>query len=618
MERRGEDEGPPPPTAPDVNIPEGIAEKSATPDSARSSGGGTGADVPADIVAETQDPDEEPQPELQPAQSTVPASALVLERHLSAEEMCRAGTAISLAGILHCLERFGISKEDGTSATTSDFCHAHIKPATVAAGWRCIPQLVEIDEEGNDISARSWYRHEYVHEATGEATSEAPPGTRSMCDLLAADPTTEHMVGKPTHFLSHAWLYGILNVVAALGEFEATQHEGAPPIFWWFDVFSIDEHSAVVRPQRWWSETFKAAIQLMGHTVMILSPWDAPIPLTRAWCLWELYCTVSTGSKFEVCFGPAERAAFEQALFDPEHGGFGRVMASLSMIDVSKAEAGNPADLSMIVGAARQVVGGLAGLNNEAVSQIRRWCLSEVRRLGKLRLEARGGGVGAQDAMEAAHVLKDLGELDEATELYELARAEFTAARDATSVDLASGHIAIVLRRQKKIDAAQPLFEESIAFRTRRYGEGDPQTLRARHGLGNCLMDRKDYTAARVELEAAAAGLKATLGPAHEWTLAACSGAALLLSQMGDLHAAVAAYEDITATHIVERGKGHWRTLHTRAKMAQVMVKLGRVHEAVPILEEAVPALRAQLGQSSHVAFVDEALEEARRALEEL
>ena len=131
-------------------------------------------------------------------------------------------------------------------------------------------------------------------------------------------------------------------------------------------------------------------------------------------------------------------------------------------------------------------------------------------------------------------------------------------------------------------------------------------------------MDRKDYTAARVELEAAAAGLKATLGPAHEWTLAACSGAALLLSQMGDLHAAVAAYEDITATHIVERGKGHWRTLHTRAKMAQVMVKLGRVHEAVPILEEAVPALRAQLGQSSHVAFVDEALEEARRALEEL
>ena len=133
--------------------------------------------------------------------------------------------------------------------------------------------------------------------------------------------------------------------------------------------------------------------------------------------------------------------------------------------------------------------------------------------MGKLRLEARGGGVGAQDAMEAAHVLKDLGELDEATELYELARAEFTAARDATSVDLASGHIAIVLRRQKKIDAAQPLFEESIAFRTRRYGEGDPQTLRARHGLGNCLMDRKDYTAARVELEAAAAGLKA----GHAW-----------------------------------------------------------------------------------------------------
>lgn len=36
--------------------------------------------------------------------------------------------------------------------------------------------------------------------------------------------------------------------------------------------------------------------------------------------------------------------------------------------------------------------------------------------------------VGAKHAMEAAHVIKDLGELDEAIELYELARDAFASA----------------------------------------------------------------------------------------------------------------------------------------------------------------------------------------------
>ena len=25
--------------------------------------------------------------------------------------------------------------------------------------------------------------------------------------------------------------------------------------------------------------------------VQVLSPWNAPTPLLRSWCLWELYCT---------------------------------------------------------------------------------------------------------------------------------------------------------------------------------------------------------------------------------------------------------------------------------------------------------------------------------------
>lgn len=202
--------------------------------------------------------------------------------------------------------------------------------------------------------------------------------------------------------------------------------------------------------------------------------------------------------------------------------------------------------------------------------------------------------------------------------LDELLHRGLHGSRDESSADIARGDIAIVLRRQQKQDAAQPLFEASVAFRTARYGAADPQTLRARHGLGNCLMDNRDYVAARVEFEAAASGLETARGPGHEWTLAVRSGIAALCSKTGDFEGAVVAYEQIAATHSEVRGAGHWRTLHTQAKLAHNLVKLGRVSEAVPMLEAAVPALRAQVGVASHTAFVEQVLEEARRATGEL
>ena len=146
------------------------------------------------------------------------------------------------------------------------------------------------------------------------------------------------VVGKPTIFFSHAWRFPFRNVVAALRSFvdfqlnDTADGESQDEVFFWFDCFSIDEHATQALPQEWWATTFKEAIGLIGHTVMLLSPWDGPVPLSRAWCLWELYCTVTSSNsddtegaaakgKFSVCLGPAEAAAFERAVLkDPQVG----------------------------------------------------------------------------------------------------------------------------------------------------------------------------------------------------------------------------------------------------------------------------------------------------------
>ena len=104
----------------------------------------------------------------------------------------------------------------------------HIKPATVPEGWR--DDAVVINK------AKRWYKHTYVETATGKRQDTAPPGTRSFCEMLLESKQTAVYVGKPTHFLSHAWLYKFLNLIDALTAFVAAQPEGNPEWFFWFDV----------------------------------------------------------------------------------------------------------------------------------------------------------------------------------------------------------------------------------------------------------------------------------------------------------------------------------------------------------------------------------------------
>eukprot|EP01046_Picozoa_sp_COSAG06_P037427 COSAG06_NODE_4223_length_4454_cov_5.117566_4_plen_727_part_00 len=296
------------------------------------------------------------------------------------EEYTRDG--ISVGGLLRVITML-MAQRDGT-VTTSDFCQRFIKPRTVPAGWVDEPQLILEDDDGNDVSANRWYTHSYVQSATDERQSAPPSGTRSMCALLKADPASAHLVGKPTHFLSHAWTYKFIELVSAIQGFVSELPEGSEEsTFFWFDCFSLDQHAQSSQGSEWWSTTFMQAIGSMGHTVMVLSPFDNPRPLTRSWCLWELFCTLETGAAFDVCLSPTERASFEAALLEDVDA----LLKALSQIDVSCAEAGNPHDQQMIMSAVNARPGGSVSLNEVAIGEMRKWLINTmVDALSKLGL----------------------------------------------------------------------------------------------------------------------------------------------------------------------------------------------------------------------------------------
>ena len=92
---------------------------------------------------------------------------------------------------------------------------------------------------------------------------------------------------------------------------------------------------------------------------MILTPWKEPIPLSRAWCVFEAYCAMDTGCKFDVAMTSADRADLNMSLKrDPKS-----LDKMLENIDVSKCVAFKPEDLRLIQKTIQKYEGGASKIN---------------------------------------------------------------------------------------------------------------------------------------------------------------------------------------------------------------------------------------------------------------
>jgi tetratricopeptide (TPR) repeat protein len=568
-----------------------------------------------------QDASGEPWPEPEPES----AFRLGLPRKAPVYDECEREPEPEPAGMTHTLgaeeyARWGISVEGleaflaqhstqiGPDTTTSDVCHTLIKPSTVPAGWT---DIVTLENE-----EKRWFSHLYVERTSaGKPSARAPPGTRSYCELLSAsdDASLRGFIARPTIFFSHAWLFKFRGVISALRAYVDALPPDQPTPFFWFDTFSVDEHSTQVLPQEWWATTFQEAIRMIGNTVMYLSPWHHPEPLTRSWCLWELYCTTLVGASFGVCLGNAERAEFEACVLkDPD-----AVLDALCNIDVGSAEAGNPSDQAMIRRAALQAHGGIPALNSVATRELRQWVVRTVAALGRS-----GRGQGDTDEMrradaafQAAGVMMHMSEHAQASELYGVAAEGFDAAGDEAFALASRAGLATVLHEQGDFTQAQREYVAVLEQKGALHGAEHPNTLTTRENLGVTLMSLGDLEEAHLHLEACVSGFGRAVGAAHRDTLSARHNLADVLGRQGEHEVAAATYAEVAEGLRTALGELHSETLQAKVGHAEQLLAMGDGLGSVRILEEVVPMLAAQLGWR-HAALVKgrALLEEAQHA----
>jgi hypothetical protein len=155
--------------------------------------------------------------------------------------------------------------------------------------------------------------------------------TFDVCETLIKDLTSDGQtslieflveqdhpaVGIAEVYVCHSWKMRFLELVSILQE----HFEGKNPVIW-LDLFTINQHVAFEVTSEWCFQVMKPVIGRISSMVVVYpgqkkSPTDylhPPKPLTRTWCLWELYCAVDTGCKLEIAMSKAQKKQFLEDL----------------------------------------------------------------------------------------------------------------------------------------------------------------------------------------------------------------------------------------------------------------------------------------------------------------
>jgi len=336
---------------------------------------------------------------------------------------------------------------------------------------------------------------------------------QSYCEYLK-----EHCpeaVGLSNVFISYSWSYNFLELLESIERYFIKEknnnndnNDNDDEVVVYLDLFSNNQHNNTTTPDfNLWSTTFQQSIKNIGRTVMILSPWNDPIPLTRAWCLWELYCTVITNSKFEIAMTNESKQQFIQDILNDPEG----VLAKLWKIDFERSESTYQHDKDRIFSSIRGISGGFSKLNGLIFDELRDKVIElfceEMTNSGK---------------SDDPNYLNSIGELHSFQGNYEI---------------------------------AAPCNEKQVQLQRVSSGDGHPTTLNAIVKLAKTYMLQGDYSKALPLYEEIIQTRRENLGTVHPDTIHAVNKIALIHQNLGNFSIANEYYQNILELQLEKIGE---------------------------------------------------------------
>jgi len=409
----------------------------------------------------------------------------------------------------------------------------------------------------------------------------------SYCEIIALEQNSsingnhqESMtIATATVFISHAWNSNFLEVIdISLAHLNKI---GKPDAVIWFDLFSVNQHQNTVNTSKWWHDVRKC-IREFGHTIVILKPWQDPLALTEACCLWDIYSSIISNSKLDIILPPKEKEDFKNALLT----NYNCINEMIVNADMKRSQIWRDenGDSELVA----QSEGGFTAVNQIVFSHLRE-SLTTIA-LEELALADRNDLNTFTLLNNIALFLQGQGKLTEA-EVYlreALNGCRSTLGNENPSTLTSINNMGSLLQDQGKLANAEIYYTEALELRRSTLGNEHPDTLTSINNMGNLFKAQGKLDEAEVYYQEALNSSKSILGATHPDTLISMSNMGSLLRTQGKYTEAEKYYTEALELRRSTLGNEHPDTLTSINNLGVLLVDQSKLVEAEAQLRESV------------------------------
>ncbi|EGD81117.1 mbre TPR repeat protein [Salpingoeca rosetta] len=426
----------------------------------------------------------------------------------------------------------------------------------------------------------------------------------SYIDLLRR--TKPEEVGPATVFVSHAWQYKIFDVLTTMLEYameEEKRHKDddgtKKETFFWFDLFCNNQHKESLlglTPEQI-GAPFKNAIASIGKVLLVLTPWNNPIPLTRAWCLWEIFCAISQSSDdvgLEIRLPQRQRMKLREALLKTHKA----ITNMLVEVQAEKAKAYKEADKKMIFQTIENSV-GFAEVNKAVKGKMRTWCLMMAKSFVE---EMKTGDISQEFAPmcnRVGLVMHDFGEHDSAETFFQQALGVELLIFGEKHPDTATtyNNLGLVYFSKCQYDRAIHYYQKCLQIKLDTLGEKHPDTATTYNNLGQVYDSKGEYDRAIHSYQKCLQIQLDTLGGQHSETASTYNNLGGVYNSQGQYDRAIYYYHKCLQIELDTLGEEHPSTATTYNNLASGYTRKGECDRAIHYFQKCLQIKLDTLGE---------------------
>ena len=393
------------------------------------------------------------------------------------------------------------------------------------------------------------------------------------------------MVALATVFVSHAWQYPFYDVVVDVMEQHAKDH---PDAYFWFDLFTNDQNEVASKDFDWFCTTFRDGVRNIGEVLLALSPWNDPIPVKRAWCLFEIANAIDDP---DVVFSIGLPSTQTKDLVSTIVGNNECLIQALTDIQAQKAQAKVETDRDMIFDVIRKSGGGFPHVNEQVKNGLRSWYVEQLLGLVETSNDS-------QLLLSVAKIMHPFGQYQEGMKCAQRC-LQFTDAGSEYLIDLYNT-LATLYNDTDQLDQALEYHNKSIALKLQMLGDQKPDVAISfiYNNTANVLSAKGELPKALDYYEQALAIRLRDLGENHPYTADSYNNLASLYGAKDDNDKALEYYKKSLSIRLKTVGENHLAEASSYYNIASMLRHKGEFDTALDYYSKSLTIRLTTVGEN--------------------